>query len=1035
VKCAHTHTHTHTHARTHTHTRTADETSLTIITTPMEKLRSNAVFDLFSGGSSSSAIYCDRTATWTHILKKLAKATNNNSSHASTRASGDFEKLAEFAAGNNRWVDKVPSEWREIYGAIYEESRNFEIAENQIVSISKDVHRTFGLFQRTLPHLRHRIESKQEEYYSSLTSILTAHSHERNYCQGVNFLAAAFLLSEENERDAFTVLCFILKQRHLEVLFNPKCSSLMEYMKLFEKKLRKHNKAIYDHFRSVGYGTFCYAIEWFTTCFIVSNPGLISSCAIDLIIAGFDDIMIRIGLSILNTLQPKILSSSVEVLQEGFKFMQASVDPVTVILGALTLQHLDMRGNSLQRMHLNMDFMAPNTELVNTLRAHISVTDPDHDEDTITALDLLPRQSPGFADSRNGPKGSPSSMTIESPHPRQPQRQSPPQQLPAPISDADDSVSWHSEEVSSYVFIDASSGKRKQKSKKSGTGNHDASKSFHRRQILKDIRQKRRKLAKPKWTYGVFLLATETGDMVTTFRPLLGPLPYTIPARSVHDMLESEEENYSINTTSVKGPTIFNTNSRTQSPLGGNEEIISIQSAGSSKAGSTSNQNNVLFPLVWKLLNVGQQDQQKQVAVDFRSGQVLDTTVAEGLMQPLMSPGEQFLGDIESLSSGSNDMDCGNEAMPLVSSLSDEDSINNESKNETTTAKTDKRSAAYEEFPIPEYKSNWRRQRRMARQLNLSEYFIEDNSPQPSSTAGADKLASKKSNTGQSSAAPNGTFPVQVHDALDSLEWCDRQVRRVRLRKLIRKIQSRSEYQFISMFSDRTWNDMCLSSYSSDDCQPNGDRRQRSPLLARKKNKSKYDEVYHSLESMTNPGHETKSKSAGGKQRANANSNEGASAAASESLAQTIRRTPSTGHGDAKGKRPLVVAIKALKSLGLRSDSLGKASKDVVQQAIKDADKQKAGKKQPTTTGSGGAKTSDNRTDMGPNLEAGSNPAAASGSAESNPSDWLTNAVHTTLWLGSFGMVSRSVPGKSLALRDDQLSDTEVRGKAKSGKR
>jgi hypothetical protein len=114
---------------------------------------------------------------------------------------------------------------------------------------------------------------------------------------------------------------------------------------------------------------------------------------------------------------------------------------------------------------------------------------------------------------------------------------------------------------------------------------------------------------------------------------------------------------------------------------------------------------------------------------------------------------------------------------------------------------------------------------------------------------------------------------------------------------------------------------------------------------------------------------------------------------------------------------------------------LGKASKDVVQQAIKDADKQKAGKKQPTTTGSGGAKTSDNRTDMGPNLEAGSNPAAASGSAESNPSDWLTNAVHTTLWLGSFGMVSRSVPGKSLALRDDQLSDTEVRGKAKSGKR
>jgi hypothetical protein len=323
------------------------------------------MFDLFSGGLApgaalSGSAYCDRTAVWTQVLDKLGPNFNAVSTGRlqgpSTKpgpATGDYDILALFASGNNKWIDKVPFEWREIYGAIYDEAKHFKIAESQLASIGKDVHRTFGLFSRNLPHIRSHVETKLEQYYASLTSILIASSHERNYCQGYNFLAAAFLLSEANERDAFAVLCFVLRQRHLEILFNSKCSSLLEYMKLFEKKLRKHNKAVYNHFRTMGYSTVCYAIEWFTTCFIVTSPGLLSCCVLDLIVAGFEDIMIRIGLAVMDYLEVKILESSLEALQENFRLMVTTVDVSTVMLNALILP-LDRRQNALQVRTLDM---------------------------------------------------------------------------------------------------------------------------------------------------------------------------------------------------------------------------------------------------------------------------------------------------------------------------------------------------------------------------------------------------------------------------------------------------------------------------------------------------------------------------------------------------------------------------------------------------------------------------------------------------------------------------------------------------------
>ena len=74
-----------------------------------------------------------------------------------------------------------------------------------------------------------------QSYYDSLKTVLVAASHGSGYCQGLNFLAALFLLSE-NEKNSFSILSYLLKQRKLCILFDSNCSSLLEYMNVFSKR-------------------------------------------------------------------------------------------------------------------------------------------------------------------------------------------------------------------------------------------------------------------------------------------------------------------------------------------------------------------------------------------------------------------------------------------------------------------------------------------------------------------------------------------------------------------------------------------------------------------------------------------------------------------------------------------------------------------------------------------------------------------------------------------------------------------------------
>jgi len=109
-------------------------------------------------------------------------------------------------------------------------------------------------------------------------------------------------------------------------------------MRIFEKKLRTFNNKLYKHLKKCEFRSSSYAIEWFTTCFIVTCPGEICLCVIDMILSGINDIMIRMGLALLHTLEHRLLRLDFEKLHESFKDYCMKSDTVYVIVQALKIQ-------------------------------------------------------------------------------------------------------------------------------------------------------------------------------------------------------------------------------------------------------------------------------------------------------------------------------------------------------------------------------------------------------------------------------------------------------------------------------------------------------------------------------------------------------------------------------------------------------------------------------------------------------------------------------------------------------------------------
>ena len=108
-------------------------------------LDSFASFDIAMLGSVE---HHPRRQLWRNIFTKI------HDEKLIVKSSSEYDKLVLLKSGM-KWIDMLDREWRDIYGALFDESDSFNVSENEIMKIEKDVHRTFGLFSRNVPILRY----------------------------------------------------------------------------------------------------------------------------------------------------------------------------------------------------------------------------------------------------------------------------------------------------------------------------------------------------------------------------------------------------------------------------------------------------------------------------------------------------------------------------------------------------------------------------------------------------------------------------------------------------------------------------------------------------------------------------------------------------------------------------------------------------------------------------------------------------------------------------------------------------------------
>ncbi|RMX70272.1 hypothetical protein DD238_000072 [Peronospora effusa] len=196
-------------------------------------------------------------------------------------------------------------------------------------AIRRDVTRTFSIFER---NDEHQLEAQQSALFRVLNAIAEA---EDVYCQGMNFIAALFLVEGLSEADAYALFLYMLKKRHLAGIYHRSSIFLDEYLQHFEQMFIRDLPMLHAHLLVQGFVIPMYGIEWFTTLFSLSTKTDLACAIFDLFFVGVQDIFLRAGLAMLKLLESKLMCMTFEDFLREFKPLVRELDPYQVILQAL----------------------------------------------------------------------------------------------------------------------------------------------------------------------------------------------------------------------------------------------------------------------------------------------------------------------------------------------------------------------------------------------------------------------------------------------------------------------------------------------------------------------------------------------------------------------------------------------------------------------------------------------------------------------------------------------------------------------------
>ncbi|CAE1301208.1 EVI5 [Acanthosepion pharaonis] len=161
----------------------------------------------------------------------------------------------------------------------------------------------------------------------SLFNVMKAYSlHDREvgYCQGSGFIVG-LLLMQMPEEEAFAVLVTLMQEYRLRELFKPSMAELGLCMYQLECLIQELLPDLHLHFQTQGFHTSMYASSWFLTLFATSLPLSLACRVMDLFISEGMEIIFRIGMSILQMSQEKLMSLDMEGM---LKFFQKTVPAI-----------------------------------------------------------------------------------------------------------------------------------------------------------------------------------------------------------------------------------------------------------------------------------------------------------------------------------------------------------------------------------------------------------------------------------------------------------------------------------------------------------------------------------------------------------------------------------------------------------------------------------------------------------------------------------------------------------------------------------
>jgi hypothetical protein len=208
------------------------------------------------------------------------------------------------------------------------------ISERAMRKIWADTPRTFELFSRKSEEIAKILSSNETLtlFRTILCRILCTSSILLGgwYCQGMAFLAGScmFYFREFRTGDLNSIsqqrlgiyacglfhFC-LMKENHIEALYRNSVL-LSAYMNELAYQLTNYpvTAHVYNHMASIGFTVHYFALEWFTACFLLNVSHDASLLIHDILIYGTperkNDLLIKMGISIISSLSPRLLEYS-----------------------------------------------------------------------------------------------------------------------------------------------------------------------------------------------------------------------------------------------------------------------------------------------------------------------------------------------------------------------------------------------------------------------------------------------------------------------------------------------------------------------------------------------------------------------------------------------------------------------------------------------------------------------------------------------------------------------------------------------------